>query len=235
MAHFVDLHSHVLPGIDDGARDLEQSGHMLRLLAAVGFSEVCATPHQKAVQFLPSAAQIEAAYAAARTLGGPNLLLGAENFWDDVFFERAQRRAIPSYTGGKAFLVEIPPQLVPPRFEDSLFAERARGLLPVLAHPERYAELCADLDRMAQVGKTAALVVDLGALDGAHGWRESRAARKLVSEGLAHAVASDVHAPDDVQRAAAGIAWLRRKLGEAAVRRLLEDHPRRILQGELPE
>src|SRR5262249_46326512 len=164
-----------------------------------------------------------------------NLLLGAENFWDDVFFARARDRLIPAYTGGRAFLVEIPPQQTPPRFEERLFAERARGLLPVLAHPERYVDLCDDLERLAQVGRTAALVGDLTALDGAHGKRPARAARRLVEAGLAHAVATDVHSPSDVDRAAAGILWIRKSLGEAVAERLLSEHPRRILQGQLPE
>jgi protein-tyrosine phosphatase len=234
MAGFVDLHSHVLPGIDDGAKTIADSEQMLRLLSQVGFSQVCATPHQKAAQYLPSAEQIAAAYAAAQQVVGPlTLLLGAENFWDDVFFERARDRTIPSYTGGKAFLFEIPPHVIPPRFVDDLFRERAKGLLPVLAHPERYDGF--DVDRAVAVGKTCALVVDLGALSGAHGWRESRVARKLVLEGTVHALASDVHSTTDIQSAAAGIAWVRKKLGENEVQRLLSDNPRRILQGDLPE
>jgi protein-tyrosine phosphatase len=235
MPHFVDLHSHVLPAIDDGSRDLDQTRDMLKLLAAVGFSDVCATPHQKAAQYLPSADEIQAAYGAASGVRpeGLTLLLGAENYWDDVFFQRAHARQIPSYTGGKAFLVEIPPLQAPHKLEDHLFAQRAKGLLPVLAHPERYADV--DVDRAEAIGKIAALVVDLGALAGAHGWRESRMSRKLVAAGLVHAVASDAHSQADIQQAAAGIAWLRKKIGEDAVTRLLEDNPRRILQGELPE
>lgn len=234
MAGFLDLHSHVLPGIDDGAKTIEETAHMLKLLAAVGFSDICATPHQKASQFLPSADEIAAAYAAAQVVKGPlNLLLGAENYWDDVFFERARDRTIPTYTGDKAYLFEIPVHTLPPRFEDEVFRQRGKGLLPVLAHPERYGDF--DLDRAAALSRTAALVVDLGALDGAHGWRESRAARKLVLGGLVHAVASDVHSASDIQSAAAGIAWIRKKLGEAEVQRLLVDNPRRILQGDLPE
>src|SRR5690349_14078511 len=189
MSNYVDLHSHVLSGLDDGAQNADETIAMLERLAAIGFRDVCATPHQKAAQFLPSQEAIAAAYEAApapATAAGINLLLGAENFWDDVFFARARDRLIPAYTGGRAFLVEIPPQQTPPRFEERLFAERARGLLPVLAHPERYVDLCDDLERLAQVGRTAALVVDLTAIDGAHGKRPARAARRLLEAGLAH-------------------------------------------------
>src|SRR5512134_289926 len=91
---FCDLHSHVLPGLDDGAKDGTQSDALLRLLRSAGFSTVCATPHQKAGQFLPDAEHIQAAWQEASTRAAANhgleLLLGAENYWDEVFMKRGQ-------------------------------------------------------------------------------------------------------------------------------------------------
>src|SRR6185295_5443602 len=107
------------------------------------------------------------------------------------------------------------------------------GPLPVLAHPERYPAL--DLERLERVGRTAALVVDLGALDGAHGKHAADMSRKLLQKGLAHAVASDVHDLPDATRAAAGMTRIRKKLGDSTLKRLLDENPRRILQGELPD
>jgi protein-tyrosine phosphatase len=236
---FVDLHSHVLPALDDGSRELAESLEMLSLLGQLGFEIVCATPHQKQGSFVPSREAIDGAYdevkAALAAAGVPvTLQLGAENFWDELFLERALTATQPAYTGGRAFLVEIDPRHGPPRLEETLFQIRLRGLLPVLAHPERYSILWNASQRVEAVRRCAALVVDLGALDGAHGPRECDAARKLVKEGLAHAVASDVHAPSDTRAAGAGIAWIRKRVGEAAVHRLLDENPRRILHGELP-
>jgi protein-tyrosine phosphatase len=237
---FVDLHSHVLPGLDDGSRALSESVELTRTLAGMGFDAVCATPHQRVGFFVPSRVEIDGAYDNLRTaMAGAGveltLHLGAENFWDELFLGRSRTGAQPTYTGGRAFLVEIATQQTPPRFEDTLFQMRIGGLLPVLAHPERYAPLWSAPERVAAIARTAALVVDLGALDGAHGARECTAARQLVKDGVAHAVATDVHGLPDVRAAASGIAWIRKKLGDAAVRRLLEDNPRRILQGELPD
>jgi len=116
-----------------------------------------------------------------------------------------------------------------------LFRLRTRGPLPVLAHPERYHGLCKQPDRIAAVGRTAALLVDVAALAGAHGPRAGEAARWLVEDGLAHACASDAHDAEDARAAGQGIAWLRKRMGEAVVKRLLDENPRRILQGELPD
>jgi len=112
---------------------------------------------------------------------------------------------------------------------------RTRGPLPVLAHPERYHALCRQRERVAAIGRTAALLVDVAALAGAHGPRAGEAARWLVEDGLAHACASDVHSADDARAAGEGLAWLKKRMGDAVVRRLLDENPRRILQGELPD
>jgi protein-tyrosine phosphatase len=235
---FVDLHSHVLPALDDGVRDLDEAVALVRQLGRLGFEVVCATPHQKVGAFVPSREAIDRAHAevSARVAGeGITLKLGAENFWDELFAERWPSGAQPTYTGGRAFLFEINTQVAPPRLEDTLFRIRVGGLLPVVAHPERYAPFAGAFARYEALARTAALLVDLGALDGAHGARECTAARKLVESGLAHAAASDVHSLADTRAAAAGMAWIRKRKGEAALRRLCDENPRRILAGELPD
>jgi protein-tyrosine phosphatase len=238
---FADLHSHVLPAIDDGVKTLRESIELLGVLAKMGFDTVCATPHQKSGQFLPSRDQIDGAYGQVRdalVTGNPevHLLLGAENFWDEVFLERSRDKAQPTYSGGKAFLVELNVSFAPPRLEEALFQQRLAGQLPVLAHPERYSSFWdRNFPRYEQLSRTSALVVDLGALDGAHGRPQCTHARKLVEEGLAHAAATDVHSVTDARSAGAGIHWIRKRCGDAAVQRLLADNPRRILNGELPD
>jgi protein-tyrosine phosphatase len=234
---FVDLHSHVLHGLDDGSPDLATSLAMIEGLAAIGFSEVCATPHQKAGQFLPDLADVSRTYRAIATAatGTVRMHLAAENMWDDVFFERSQRGAIPSYDDGDAFLFELRPAELPIGLGEHLFRLRMAGKLPVLAHPERYERLRDDGALIDRLRREIAFVVDLGAIAGYHGKKEHKAARRMIEEGVAHAVASDAHTREDVARAAEGIAWIRKRMGDAAVTRLLDDGPRAILAGELPE
>ena len=236
---FVDLHNHALPGVDDGAPDAEVSTKMLSALSQLGFTTVALTPHQKAGQFLPSRAAITAARAdldAAVAAQGLEieLSLAAENMWDDVFFERMEADSIPSYDEGPAFLVEIPVAELPVGFHEHLFRLRLRGKLPVLAHPERYEPLWRRPEQAETLAESAALVVDLGAVAGYHGRRATKVARSLLERGVAHAAASDAHSPDDVRHAAAGMAWIRKKLGERALSRVLAEAPRRILAGEHP-
>jgi protein-tyrosine phosphatase len=235
---FVDLHSHVLYGLDDGAPDEATAVAMLDGLATLGVTDQCVTPHQKAGQYLPSWDRIEAALAAverARKPGHPTLRLGAENMWDDVFMRRLISEEIPRYHGTLAFLVEIPPQLMPPGMIDQLFKLRIKRMVPVLAHPERYHALWDDDDLARSLRSVCAFVVDLGAVAGFHGRRETRAARHLLETGIACGVTTDAHQLGDLQQAAAGLAWIEKKLGHAAVVRLFDHAPRTILAGELPD
>lgn len=237
MNGFVDLHAHFLPGIDDGAPDLVAALAMVKGIHSLGFEHLHATPHQRAGMYMPTAAQIGDAFAqvqAALPAGTVVVGTAAENFWDDVFAERLGQRSVPGYPGGLAFLFEVDPRLMPPNLERTLFDIRVSGLLPVMAHPERYLAFQTDLARAEAVGRSAALMVDLAALEGAHGRAQMKTARRLVEEGLAHAVATDVHAPDDCADVSRGMAWVTKRLGAAALSRLLADHPRRILAGDLP-
>ncbi len=234
---FVDLHSHVLFGLDDGSRDLATSRAMLGALGALGFSEVYATPHQKAGQFMPTRAAIDSAFAAVQGVCPPavRLRLAAENMWDDVFFVRLQAGEIPSYDDGDAFLVEVRPPELPLGMVDQLFRLRMAGKAPVLAHPERYQPLWTDDGLVDRLRAHCAFVCDLGAIAGYHGKVQQKMARRFVEDGIAAAVASDVHTVEDVRTAAEGIAWIEKRLGKAAVTRLLDDGPRAVLHGELPE
>lgn len=235
---FVDLHSHVLYGLDDGAKDPASSLAMLDALAALGVTEQCVTPHQKANQFLPEWDRIEATLADLETIRKPHhptLRLGAENMWDDVFYKRILDGTIPHYRDTPAFLVEIPPSLMPPGMVTQLFKFRMAGQLPVLAHPERYHALWDD-DRLAKdLRRHCAFVVDLGAVGGFHGKREQKAARHLLETGLATAVATDAHQLGDLQQSQQGLAWIDKKLGHATTLRLFDHAPRALLAGDLPD
>jgi len=240
LTNFVDLHAHYLPALDDGATSREMSMQMIRAVAALGFTELYATPHQRNGMFMPAREAIATAFASVSAdvaAGGPavRLGLGAENFWDDVLHGRLRDKTVPSYGGGPAFLFEVHPQIMPAGLENELFQLRVGGALPVMAHPERYVAIQRDVDLAERLGRHAVMMVDLGALDGAHGRAEMKTARKLVQEGIAHAAASDIHRPGDAEGIAAGIAWIRKQLGPDVLVKMLAENTRRLLAGEMPE
>lgn len=235
---YVDLHSHVLYGLDDGARTEADALAILDGLADLGITEQCVTPHQKAGQFLPVWSRVEATLTqleAVRKPHHPTLRLGAENMWDDVFFGRIADSSFPHYAGTKAFLIEIPPPLMPPGMLQQLFKFRRAGKVPVLAHPERYQPLWDDANLVTELRKHCAFAIDLGAVAGFHGKHETKMARRFLEQGLASVVATDAHNIGDLQQAAAGLAWIDKKLGHAATVRLFDHAPRELLAGNLPD
>ena len=239
MAQYIDLHCHLLPGLDDGAPDLATSMEMLDALVEVGFAELCATPHQRNGLFMPTADAIAGALDEFQTEAKKHhpslrMRLGAENYWDEILIERLRTHTVPCYDGQRAFLFEVNPALLPPRLEEALFEIRLGGHLPVMAHPERYISVQRDPGFAETMGKQAALVVDLEALAGTHNRIETKTARRLVEDGFAHAAASDMHSPETKDSVAEGIAWIHKRLGAAGLVQLLEENPRRILGGELP-
>jgi protein-tyrosine phosphatase len=236
---YVDLHAHFLPGLDDGAASREDALEMIGAVASLGFTAVHATPHQRVGMFLPSKEDVVRVFTELQAevkTHGPSVRfeLGAENFWDEVFLGRLRDGGLPSFRDGPAFLFEVDPAMMPPRIDQTLFEARRRGLLPVMAHPERYRAVQNDIGRAEELGRSAALLVDLAALEGAHGRPAMKTSRRLLEEGLAHAAATDIHAAEDQRPIAAGMAWIRKRLGAGTLDELLGENPRRILAGELP-
>jgi len=238
---FIDIHCHVLAGLDDGPGDTDEALLLCRELASLGFSSLHPTPHQKASAWTPDVAAREAAAVALRQeLARHDIPLeivdpAGENMWDELFLERQSDRSFPCYAGGKAFLLEFPLGPQPPGLSDRFFAFRLKGLLPVIAHVERYPWLTEDGAFSQAVAGKAALLTNLSSLGGLGGWSIKRKARALVERGRIHALSSDAHGLPDLAYSAKGLAWAERKLGAERVRDLLDAHPRMILEGELPE
>lgn len=213
---------------------------MIDGLVGLGFSTICATPHQKTGQYLPSLEAIRHAHReVVEQVSGRDwelrIPLAAENMWDSTLYERMESGEIPGYDDSKAFLMEFIPNQLPVGLFNRIFDLRCKGLLPVVAHPERYSPLWKDPGSVEKLAADCAMVVDLGALAGHHGRKQAKYARKMVLNGTAHAAASDAHCVDDIQSAREGIAWIFKKAGEAAAKRLLATNPAMILEGKHPD
>ena len=240
MRGFVDLHCHWVAAIDDGARTPDEGLAMLHGLHQAGFDRVMATPHMRPGMFDNDRAALERAFASMQpSLAGasvslPSVNLASEHFFDDVVFGRLVRGEALPYPGSRAVLVEVGQGPFPMRLQHRFFDVRRAGLVPVLAHPERYEPVWKDdacLDPLLDAG--AHLLLDVCALVGKYGRAPQRAAEKLLEEDAYEAACSDAHKPRDVEDVVRAIARLEELAGAAEARRLLSDGPRGIL-GEAP-
>lgn len=233
---FVDLHCHWVASIDDGARSTEDGLAMLRGLAAAGFDTVVATPHMRPGMFDNDKASLEAAFAAMQPALAadpklPAVVLSSEHFFDDVVFSRLVRGEGLPYPG-KAALVEFGSTRFPLRAQHRFFDLRRAGIVPVLAHPERYEPVWQDdecLNPLFDAG--AHLLLDVCALVGKYGRAPQRAAERLLEDDAYEAACSDAHKPSDVEIVVRAIDRLEALVGKAESERLLGDGPRALLLG----
>jgi len=195
----LDVHAHLLPGIDDGPADLAAAVALVGVLRRQGVTQVVTTPHWLSPRFpavLP--AGIAAAYASLRSAlpDGPEVLLGAEVHLAGVGGAEAFAAAVRLLGDGPCVLVELPDEHLPSIAWDALFTLRRRGLRPVLAHPER----CRGLDPAGEplaafLASGGLLQLTLGHLLGTHGWSLRWRSRGLLKRHRRSCViASDAHA-----------------------------------------
>jgi protein-tyrosine phosphatase len=240
MTELICLHCHVLAGLDDGPGQLDESIELISGLHRLGFAQIHPTPHQRWGAYMPTADEIEQAHRALTETAPPALRSlvrrpAAEYYWDAHFLDRVGDGTLRRYEDSRSFLVELSPTMAPPQWTEHLFRTQLKGLLPVLAHVERYDFLSGNQELLRRVAQGSAITVNLTTLGGLGGWRVRRAARRLVRRGVVHALTTDLHTPDQLAYCSAGLAWLEAHHGTAGVRRLLHEGPKCILAGEIPE
>ncbi len=234
---YIDLHCHLLPAVDDGAKSVEESVAMARALAAAGFAAVAPSPH--AWPENPSAAAIaEKREALARRLAAEGIALelhpNAENRLDPELFDRIERDDARPLGAGRYLLVEAPFDAPLPRLPELLFRLRVKGFTPIVAHPERCLEFAERPERAREAAEAgAALQAELGALLGRYGPKAKKLCERFLDEGLYAMAASDLHGPVGADRwLPEAILALRRRVGAEATGRLLAENPARALRGE---
>ena len=236
---YVDLHCHLLWGVDDGCREPGDSVAAARALVGLGYEAAAQTPHARADFPSQDTALCERRFrdlAELLAAEGVPLALhrGAENFHDEAFLDRValgEPRAIGP--AGRYVLVELPFAGSVPRLPDLLFRIRLKGLVPLIAHPER----CVEFERAGRAEEAvrlgAALQLDVGALTGRYGRAARKLAERLLGEGLYAVAATDLHGPVEAERwIAEALAALRKAAGAAGLERLCGENPRRVVAGE---
>lgn len=196
----LDLHTHVLPGLDDGASDLAAGLALCRRLHEQGVTTVVATPHWHSPRFDVEGAGIAEAWEALRAvvsteLPGLTLVLGAEHHCSGLEEPAAFVASCRPLGDSQVVLVELPDDHLPARAWATLFALIRAGRRPVLAHPERCRGLRGQREQVAALVEAGGLLqVTLGHLLGVHGWRMRWHSRVLLRRHpTACLIASDSH------------------------------------------
>lgn len=234
----IDLHAHVLPGLDDGPADLGEAVAMCRVAAADGVTTVVATPHQiheewentDAPLIRRLCAEVEAAAGrVVRVLPGAEIRACAEipNGLDDL-----GASGLLTLAGSRYVLIEPSPYPFAPSLDDLVHELRVAGWRPILAHPERYGYFAERPESLrALVRRGALLQVSSGSVAGGNGRRALETARFLLDHRLAHVLASDGHdcsaRPPRLREARALVAG---RWGEPLAEALTEVNPKAVIE-----
>ncbi len=226
----IDLHSHLLPGVDDGSRTVEQSVKVLASMAREGITDVCLTPHMKAsrAEAGPPLAH-EQAFDALRQAAPPTPRLhrGAEVMLDRPLTRPVVLARNLTLNGTRYILVEFPRLVAFDIATTALSQVLELGLLPILAHPERYS--CCSVDGVRH-WRTLGARMQIDATTLLTGSARGQRARQLVAEGLADILAGDNHG--DARSVATGASFLRAQDGAEQVELLAVRNPAAILQDQ---
>lgn len=226
----IDLHSHLLPGVDDGSRSAEQSAGVLREMARVGVTDVCLTPHMRATQVAagPPAAHTRAfEELAAIAPELPRLHRGAEVMLDRPLPPDAPDIRRVTLGGSRYILVEFPRLVAFGAVINALTRIRESGLTPIVAHPERYSCCTPEaVGRWKELG--AGMQLDATTLFRSSG--RGLRVRELLEHGLGDIIAGDNHG--DGRTVAAGFKFLTAQEGAQQAELLTVRNPGAILRDE---
>jgi protein-tyrosine phosphatase len=237
----IDLHCHILPGLDDGASDLSVSANMAKAFVADGVSVVACTPHILPGLYQNSGPQIRQATAQLQQHldreGIPlRLVTGADNHVTPSFVTELKSGHLLSLADTRYVLVEPPHHVAPPRLEDLFFSLSVAGYVPILTHPERLTWIQSHyqvIQRLVHAGTW--MQVTAGSLSGAFGRNPRYWGERMLDEGCIHILATDAH---DVNRRPPNLSQGRelaaKRVGNTEAQHLVVTRPEGILRNDLP-
>jgi len=232
----IDLHSHILPGIDDGAANLDISLEMARIAVANGVSVQACTPHILPGMYDNNGPEIRAAATVLqRNLDERDiplrLVTGADAHVVPNMAGKLREGSILSLADTRYVLVEPPHHVAPPRIEYCFFELLAAGYVPVLTHPERLKWIETHYPVFVQLFRAGVwMQLTSGSLTGAFGRTPKYWAERMLNDGMVHILATDAHGvrrrpPDLAEGRAAAAKWL----GDDEADQLVLIRPRAIL------
>lgn len=196
---YIDIHSHILPNMDDGSRSLEQSLAMLRTAAEEGIRLMIATPHNMPGKGCPDAALVHAGVKAlakqiAREKLPVEVIGGTEYYYREEVLELLEAEQGITLGDSDCVLVEFDPMVDRIYFRNALRDILGVGYRPVVAHVERYGKVLEDISLLRDLKKIGILLqVNAMSVTGENGRQTRKSVNKLLKETLVDFVATDAH------------------------------------------
>lgn len=197
----IDIHAHILPGMDDGPVSIEESLAICRMAAADGIKNIVATPHvypgiynNGRKKILDKVGQLNRLVKEEGI--GLEILPGADIHLTPELFLQIENGDLMGINNTSYLLIELP-EILPVRCAELIFDLKAKGYTPIISHPERNHDIQRNPDRLRRLIDMGALAqLTAMSLTGGFGYIAKRSARSLLEQGLIHIIATDTHSPD---------------------------------------
>lgn len=239
----IDLHCHILPGIDDGPDTMDEAVEMCRIAYADGIRTIVATPHFRPGRYDHPDESINSVREALQSevvrLGiDMTILAGADvTVTPELPLHLGQRRGLTINNTGRYFLAELPNGAVPARWDQYLLSLIRKGCTPILTHPERNGWFLSHRDALYPFVHGGGLVqITAMSVTGEVGEVVQSYARYLLKQGLAHIIATDAHSTEQRKPLLSGAVEVASDIiGKDAALRMVTDIPRAIIEGRQPD
>lgn len=235
----IDIHCHILPGLDDGAESLDISLAMAEMAVADGVTHIVCTPHITPGVYHNTGAEIAAHVARLQgeleMRGIPlSIAAGADIHISPTLVADLDTGLAPTLAGSRAILFEPPHHVLPPRMDQAVASLIAAGYVPVITHPERLSWIESRYDVVIALSDLGApLQLTAGSITGAFGKRPQYWAERILDEGRADIIASDAHnTRARSPRLSQARDLVAARLGEAEAENLVLWRPAALLNGE---
>ena len=238
--HIIDTHNHSLPGIDDGAKDLEMALAMLRVAEESGTKEIVLTPHHlngaytNLTEKIQQQAELLRQEAAKHNISIKLHTASEVHLVPETVEHLLEKKALTYCGHGKAVLVELPKNTIPTGVE-SIFSELIyNGITPIIAHPERNSSLRTDYAPLREwIAFGCKSQVTGQSCTGGFGTDLQHTTFKMISDGLVHLVASDAHRPRGRSpNLAAAALVIKQHYGDQVCDTLFAVNPARLIAGK---
>ena len=230
----IDIHSHLLPKVDDGVHSFEDSLAILQGLSEQGVTDVIITPHYVAeTEWVSPRAQNEKLLAELKSAAADipvNLYLGNEIYIDPNVAEMLEAGTISSLAGSKYLLLELPMSGEFTGADDIFLSLIRAGYKVVLAHPERYQSSHKSLDHLMELHEMGVLFqCNLGSIIGQYGKHAQKTLKKLAKADLIFCFGTDIHHTRNYAEIAQAQQKLRKYYSADQLQAVLETNAREIL------
>ena len=237
----IDIHNHILPGLDDGARDWDEAIKLCELAKADGIEAIAVTPHIRDGLYPNNRDKIiEKTNELREKIANRvdiDIYAGAEVHIAMDLPEKIKRGEIPGINEKGYLLLELPEHLLPPRIDDMIFDLKLARITPIIAHPERCTWATGDtndFERLKRFIDQGALVqLTALSLTGGFGRNIKKISTKMLKLGLIDVIASDSHSPTHrPPKLSAALEAAQKIIGEEKASRLVKENPEKIIKGE---